>query len=155
MLVGHGFSLLLLITLLSGWGSSRGWVSVPAHIQLSFAATLGVLFAQTMTVLHLLSVRKRLLQVCRDDSLKPDLLRDMPSTASFLPAAALASATLMAAFVIGGGAHTGVLRPGVHGLTSLLALALQSWSLMQETRALRAMGGAVEAVEGALERLGG
>ncbi len=129
-------TLLLTVDVALGWGASQGWVSTPTHINLSFVAAIAVLFSQAMLLFYLMGSARRVRQVAREKKLAPELTADLPPARTVLPVAGMTLLTVMAAFVLGGGAHTGTVPPWVHGWLAVGAVILQGWSTGQELRAL-------------------
>ncbi len=142
-------TLLLMLDVALGWGASLGWVSTPAHINLSFVAAIGVLFSQAMLLFYVVGSARRVRQVAREKKLPSDMAAGLPAARTVLPVASLALLAVIAAFVLGGGTHTGVVPPWVHGWVAVLAVMLQGWSTWQELVAL----GRLEQTIGKVEQL--
>jgi hypothetical protein len=138
---------LLLVNLLTGWATSLRWISAPTHINLSFAAAIAVLFSQAMLLSYLVGSGRRVRQVVRENRLQPELASGLPPSRSVLPVAALAILSVMAAFILGGGAHTGAMPPALHGWVAVLSVVLQSWSMWQELVALSLLEQTIQKVE--------
>jgi len=145
-------TLLVTLDLALGWGASRGWVSAPTHINLSFVAAISVLFSQAMLLSYLVGSARRVRQVAREKKLAPELVAGLPPARTVLPVASLALLTVMAAFILGGGAHTGAVAPWVHGWLAVLAVMLQGWSTWQELVALALLEQTIRKVEEVLPR---
>ena len=145
------FSGLLLANLGIGWFVSHGGVSSTFHINVSFVTTIGVLFSQAMVLFYLLGSVRRVRQVTREKKLDPALSKNLPAARAFLPVACFAILAVMAAFILGGGAHTGVVSAALHGWLSLDAAALQTWSLMQQIAALRTLERTIQSIEPLLD----
>ncbi len=142
-------TLLLTLDVALRWGASLGWVSTPVHINLSFVAAIGVLFAQAMLLFYVVGTARRVRQMARDNNLPPEMAAGLPAARTVLPVASLALLAVIAAFVLGGGTHTGVVPPWVHGWVAVLAVILQGWSTWQELMAL----GRLEQTIGKVEEL--
>jgi hypothetical protein len=140
-------SVLLAVNLLLGWATSLRWISAPAHINLSFVAAIAVLFSQAMLLFYLVGSGRRVRQVLRERKLAPELADGLPPARSVLPVAALAILAVMAAFILGGGAHTGAVPPALHGWIALGSVILQCWSMWQELVALSRLEQTIQAVE--------
>jgi hypothetical protein len=145
-------TLFLLANLALGWGASQGWVSAPPHINFSFVAAISVLFSQAMLLFYLVGSARRVRQAARENNLASELVVGLPPALSVLPVSSLALLTVMGAFVLGGGAHTGTIAPWVHGWVALLSVFLQGWSTWQELVALGCLEQTIGKVEEALPR---
>jgi hypothetical protein len=111
-------------------------VSSPTHINFSFVAAIGVLFSQAMLLFYVVGSARRVRQVAREKKLPPEMTLGLPAARTVLPVASLALLAVIAGFVLGGGAHTGMVAPWVHGWVAVLSVVLQGWSTWQEIVAL-------------------
>ncbi len=145
------FTALLITNLGIGWFVSHGSVTSTFHINISFVATIGVLFSQAMMLFFILGSIRRVRQVSREHKLDPALSENLPAARSVLPVACFAILSVMTAFIVGGGAHTRVIAPALHGWLSLVAVALQVWSVLQQLGALSTLEKNIQSIEAVLD----
>lgn len=145
------FTLLLIANLGFGWFVSHGSIATTFHINVSFVATIGVLFTQAMMLFYLLGSVRRVRKVSREKGIDPALGQNLPAARRVLPVACCAILAVMAAFILGGGAHTRVVAPAVHGWLAVVAVALQVWSVLQQIGALRTLEEIIQSIEAMLD----
>ncbi len=137
---------LLFLSLLLGYAARLSWASPLLHVDFSMAATLAVLLHQSWSLFYLLGVTRRIRQLATEEPLRN--IRPLPSLPrSLAPLGVAATASTMGAFLLGAGAHTGVVDPALHGLTAVLAVGLQWSSATQEARSLAAISAVIREVE--------
>jgi hypothetical protein len=125
-----GFLFLASIVLLGwitfeGYRTAAGTLSAGAHIRFALFGMVIVLFTHTMTLFYFVGTGSRIKKVVRDYALPPALLeRTRHFKARLFPWLTFTPLVTMAAFIIGGGAHTHVLPGWIHGALALLALGM-------------------------------
>ena len=108
-----------------GYRTSAGALPASAHIRFALFAIVIVLFTQTMTLFYFVGTGSRIKKVVQRYRLAPAFVeRTRLLKARLFPWLTFTPLVSMAAFVIGGGAHTRILPGWLHGLLALLALVM-------------------------------
>ena len=108
-----------------GYRTSMGSLAASAHIRFALFAIVVVLFTQTMTLFYFVGTGSRIKKVAQRYRLATSFVeRTRRLKARLFPWLTFTPLVTMAAFIIGGGAHTRVLPGWLHGLLALLALAM-------------------------------
>ena len=108
-----------------GYRTSAGAVDPGTHIRFALFGIVVALFTQTMTLFYFVGTGSRIKKVVRAHGLDPGLVgRTVRFKARLFPWLTFTPLATMAAFIIGGGAHTRVVPAWVHGGLALLALGM-------------------------------
>jgi hypothetical protein len=110
-----------------GWAASRGWISIPSHVGLAIPFTLLSIFTHAIIMFYFIGTGSRIKEVVKEFHLDVELYRrTLPFKAKVFPLSMLTMALIMAAYILGGGAHTHFqwTPPWLHGWTALAAAAL-------------------------------
>ncbi len=108
-----------------GYRTSAGGLAASAHIRFALFGIVVVLFTQTMTLFYFVGTGSRIKKVVQRYRLAASFVeRTRLLKARLFPWLTFTPLVTMAAFIIGGGAHTHVLPAWIHGLLALLALAM-------------------------------
>lgn len=145
---------LLVLSGALGLAETHGAVATMTHIYAGMGAVVGVLFSQSVAMVFFLGIARRLRDLASSRASVRRLLGERPLPRSPVPISAAAVAAVMAAFILGGGAHTRVLSVHLHGGIAVFAVALQGAALVAQRRAFRtyaAIVGGVEARVGTLD----
>ena len=117
--------LLLGFVTYDGYRTAAGNPSVVAHIRFALFAIVIVLFTHTMTLFYFVGTGSRIKKVVAQFALPPALVeRTRIYKARLFPWLTFTPLVTMAAFIIGGGAHTRMIPGWVHGALALLALGM-------------------------------
>ena len=125
-----GFLFLSTVVLLGwityqGFRTSAGALDAGGHIRFALFGIVVVLFTHTMTLFYFVGTGSRIKKVVQHFGIRPDLFaRTRRFKARLFPWLTFTPLVTMAAFILGGGAHTRVLPGWVHGGLALLALAM-------------------------------
>jgi hypothetical protein len=110
---------------LQGFRTSLGTLSAAAHIRFALFGIIVVLFTQTMTLFYFVGTGSRIKKVVGEYGLDPALVaRTVRFKARLFPWLTFTPLATMAAFIVGGGAHTRALPAWLHGGLALLALGM-------------------------------
>jgi hypothetical protein len=128
-----------------GFLTSGGTLDAGRHIRLALFGMVVVLFTDTMTLFYFVGTGSRIKKVVQDYGLPPDLVgATRRFKARLFPWLTFTPLVTMAAFIIGGGAHTRVLPGWVHGGLALVALGM---NLVTSVVALVCIGENVELID--------
>jgi hypothetical protein len=123
--------LFLASVLLLGWVTYQGYqtsigaLNAGAHIRFALFGIVIVLFTHTMTLFYFVGTGSRIKKVVTRYGLGAVLVeRTRRFKARLFPWLTFTPLVTMAAFIIGGGAHTRVVPGWVHGSLALLALGM-------------------------------
>src|SRR5256712_9891902 len=125
-----GFLSLASVTLIvrityEGFRVSAGALGAGAHIRFALFGIVIVLFTHTMTLFYFVGTGSRIKKIVREYGLSVSLVdRTRRFKARLFPWLTFTPLVTMAAFIIGGGAHTRVIPGWVHGVLALLALGM-------------------------------
>src|SRR5437867_10471144 len=125
-----GFLFLASVVLLTwmtydGCRTAAGTSSVVAHIRFALFGMVIVLFTHTMTLFYFVGTGSRIKKVVVQYELSPSLVeRTRTFKARLFPWLTFTPLVTMAAFIIGGGAHTRMIPGWVHGALALLAMGM-------------------------------
>jgi len=113
------------LTVLVAVASRLGWWSRPAHIPFAIASTVAVLFAHTMTTMHLVDVRKQTRELSQEHNLDVEFLRKATILLKwYTPMAWLVILLIVPGFILAGAAHTKIAPGFVHWLPVTVATVL-------------------------------
>jgi len=108
-----------------GYRTSMGSLAASAHIRFALFGIVVVLFTQTMTLFYFVGTGSRIKKVVQRYGLAASLVeRTRRLKARLFPWLTFTPLVTMAAFIVGGGAHTHALPAWMHGLLALIALAM-------------------------------
>ena len=110
-----------------GYAASRGWISIPSHISLAIPFTLMPIFTHAIIMFYFIGTGSRIKEVVKELKLDVELYRrTLPFKARVFPLSMLTMALIMAAYILGGGAHTHFrwTPSWLHGCLALVAAAL-------------------------------
>ena len=108
-----------------GYRTSMGSLAASAHIRFALFGIVVVLFTQTMTLFYFVGTGSRIKKVVQRYGLAASLVeRTRRLKARLFPWLTFTPLVTMAAFIVGGGAHTHALPGWMHGLLALIALAM-------------------------------
>ena len=108
-----------------GYCTSMGSLAASAHIRFALFGIVVVLFTQTMTLFYFVGTGSRIKKVVQRYGLAASLVeRTRRLKARLFPWLTFTPLVTMAAFIVGGGAHTHALPGWMHGLLALIALAM-------------------------------
>src|SRR5712692_6908132 len=128
-----------------GYRTSAGAVDPGTHIRFALFGIVVTLFTQTMTLFYFVGTGSRIRKVVREYGLDPTFLgRTARFKARLFPWLTFTPLVTMAAFILGGGAHTRTIPSWVHGGLALLALAM---TLVTATIAIQCIGENVVVIE--------
>jgi len=125
-----GFLSLASVTVLAwitydGFRVSSGALGAGAHIRFALFGIVIILFTHTMTLFYFVGTGSRIKKVVREHHLQVSLAdRTRRLKARLFPWLTFTPLVTMAAFIIGGGAHTRVVPGWVHGALALGALGM-------------------------------
>lgn len=125
-----GFLFLASVGLMSfvtyeGYRASAGALGASTHIRVALFGIVVVLFTQTMTLFYFVGTGSRIRKVVQQYRLAASyVMRTRLLKSRLFPWLTFTPLVTMAAFILGGGAHTRVLPGWVHGSLALLALAM-------------------------------
>jgi hypothetical protein len=125
-----GFLFLASVVLLGwatyqGFRTSSGALNAGAHIRFALFGIVIVLFTHTMTLFYFVGTGSRIKKIVTRYGLGAPLVeRTRRFKARLFPWLTFTPLVTMAAFIIGGGAHTRVIPGWVHGSVALLALGM-------------------------------
>lgn len=145
-----GFLMLATVILIGqitydGYRTSGGQVQPRDHIRYALFGMVVALFTHTMTLFYFVGTGSRIKKVVREYDLPPDLHgRTLVFKSRLFPWLTFTPLVTMAAFIIGGGAHTRVLPAWVHGGLAVLALGM---NLVTAIIAVRCIGENVALIE--------
>ena len=128
-----------------GYRTSSGAIDAGAHIRFALFTIVVALFTHTMTLFYFVGTGSRIKKVVREHRLQESLHgRTLGFKSRLFPWLTFTPLVTMAAFIIGGGAHTRVLPAWVHGGLALLALAM---NLVTTVVSIRCIGGNVALID--------
>lgn len=108
-----------------GYRTSAGALEPRAHIGLALFGIVVILFTQTMCLFYFVGTGSRIKKVVHQYALRPDFVhRTVRFKARLFPWLTFTPLVTMAAFIIGGGAHTRMVPAWVHGGLALLSLGM-------------------------------
>jgi hypothetical protein len=125
-----GFLFLATVALLcfityEGFRTSAGTLDAGAHIRLALFGMVVTLFTQTMTLFYFVGTGSRIKKVVREYALDAGYVgRTVRFKARLFPWLTFTPLVTMAAFILGGGAHTRAVPAWIHGGLALLCLGM-------------------------------
>jgi hypothetical protein len=138
-----GFLFLATLVLLGwvtyqGYLTSAGGLDAGVHIRLALLGIVVALFTHTMTLFYFVGTGSRIKKVVKEYSLEGTLVeRTRRFKASLFPWLTYTPLATMAAFIVGGAAHTRVWPGWIHGALAVAALAM---NLVCAVVAIRCIG---------------
>ena len=123
------------VVVLMGWFVSRGWLSVPTHVQWSIPITLLSIFTHAIIMFYFIGTGSRIKEVVKELKLDAQLYRrTLPFKARVFPLSMLTMGAVMGSYIIGGGTHTHFpwTPPWLHGLLALAAALLNGLLALRE-----------------------
>ena len=117
-------ALLFPVVVAMGWAASSGWMSIPSHVSWSIPITLLSIFTHAIIMFYFIGTGSRIKEVVKEFKLDTALYRrTLEFKARVFPMSMLTMGLVMAAYIIGGGAHTHFrwTPAWLHGLLSLAA----------------------------------
>ncbi|MFQ5877913.1 MAG: hypothetical protein ACE5JH_09545 [Acidobacteriota bacterium] len=145
-----GFLFLATIALLGwtvyqGFRTTSGALDAGTHIRFALFGIVVVLFTHTMALFYFVGTGSRIKKVVARYRLRAEFVeRTRTLKARLFPWLTACPLVTMAAFIIGGGAHTRALPPWMHGGLALAALGL---NLTTAAIALRCIGENVQLID--------
>ena len=108
-----------------GYRTSVGTLGAGAHIRFALFGIVIVLFTHTMTLFYFVGTGSRIRKVVQQYGLPRSLVdRTRRFKARLFPWLTFTPLVTMAAFIIGGGAHTRMVPAWMHGTLALVALGM-------------------------------
>ncbi len=117
-------ALLFPVLVVMGWAASSGWMSIPSHVKWAIPITLLSIFTHAIIMFYFIGTGSRIKEVVKEFRLEAGLYRrTLEFKARVFPMSMLTMGLVMAAYIIGGGAHTHFrwTPPWLHGLLALAA----------------------------------
>jgi hypothetical protein len=118
-----------------GWAVSRGWVSLPAHVGWSIPVTLLSIFTHAIIMFYFIGTGSRIKEVVKEFRLDASLYRrTLAFKSRVFPLSMLTMTLIMAAYILGGGAHTHFrwTPAWLHGILGVLAAAFNGVLAVRE-----------------------
>jgi len=116
---------------LMGWMVHQGYraaadpLGAAAHIRFALFGLVVILFTHTMTMFYFVGTGSRIKKVVQEHGLRPDLYRRTLAFKSRLfPWLTFTPLLTMAAFIVGGAAHTRIWPSWIHGGLALVSLGM-------------------------------
>lgn len=156
-----GFLFLATVALLAwityeGFRTSAGSLGAGSHIRFALFGIVVILFTYAMTLFYFVGTGSRIKKVVREYGLSGDLAeRTRHFKSQLFPWLTFTPLVIMAAFIIGGGAHTRVIPGWAHGSLALVGLGMH---LVTAFLAIRSIGENVvliDAIDAALPETAG
>ena len=128
-----------------GYRTASGALPAGPHIRFALFGIVVALFTHTMTLFYFVGTGSRIKKVVAEYGLPAALVhRTRGFKARLFPWLTFTPLLTMAAFILGGGAHTGILPGWVHGSLAVAALLANGVSLFL---ALRCIGENVQLID--------
>ena len=128
-----------------GYRTASGAVPAGPHIRFALFGIVVALFTHTMTLFYFVGTGSRIRKVVTEYGLAPELtLRTRRLKSRLFPWLTFTPLLTMAAFILGGGAHTGVIPGWAHGVPALLALVA---NVMTAVMAIRCLGDNIQLID--------
>jgi len=116
---------LLALVTYQGYRTSAGALEARAHITWALFGIVVVLFTHTMSLFYFVGTGSRIKKVVAEYALTTEYVRrTVRFKARLFPWLTFTPLVTMAAFIIGGGAHTRLVPAWVHGGLAVLALGM-------------------------------
>ena len=139
-----------------GYRTAAGAKAAAAHIRFALFGMVIVLFTHTMTLFYFVGTGSRIKKVVREHALPEALVdRTRRMKARLFPWLTFTPLVTMAAFIIGGGAHTRVIPGWVHGALALLALGMNLVTAVLAVVCISDNVVLIEEIDGALPETAG
>ncbi len=121
-----------------GYSTSAGALGAARHIRFAIFGIVVILFTQTMSLFYFVGTGSRIKKVVQEYGLDPGFYaRTLRFKARLFPWLTFTPLVTMAAFILGGGAHTRMLPAWIHGGLAYLALGM---NLVTTILALQCIG---------------
>ena len=120
-------ALLFPVLVAMGWAASRGWTTIPAHVQWAIPITLLSIFTHAIIMFYFIGTGSRIKEVVKEFKLDAGLYRrTLEFKSRVFPMSMLTMGLVMASYIVGGGAHTHFrwTPAWLHGLLALAAAIL-------------------------------
>ena len=138
-------------TTLEGYRASAGTIDAGTHIRFALFAIVVVLFTHTMTLFYFVGTGSRIKKVVGEYRLEPAFYaRTKVFKSRLFPWLTFTPIVTMAAFILGGGAHTRVLPGWVHGGLALMAFGMNLISAAVAVRCIGENVALIDAIDAAL-----
>jgi ABC-type transport system involved in cytochrome c biogenesis permease subunit len=139
-----------------GYRSSSGSLNVSTHIRFALYGIVIVLFTHTMSLFYFVGTGSRIKKVVKEYALPQELVdRTRRIKARLFPWLTFTPLVTMAAFIIGGGAHTHAIPAWVHGVLALLALGMNLTTAVLAVVCISDNVVLIEEIDGALPESAG
>ena len=110
---------------IQGYRVSSGTLGAGPHIRFALFALMVILFTHTMTMFYFVGTGSRIKKVVREFALPADFhQRTVVIKSRLFPWLTFTPLATMAAFIVGGAAHTRVWPAWIHGSLALLSLGM-------------------------------
>ena len=108
-----------------GYRTAAGLEGAAGHIRFSLFGLVVILFTHTMTLFYFVGTGSRIKKVVHEYGLAPDLFRrTLAFKARLFPWLTFTPLVTMAAFIVGGAAHTKIWPSWIHGSLALVSLGM-------------------------------
>lgn len=136
---------LLAVMTFQGYSTSAGTLGAARHIRFAIFGIVVILFTQTMSLFYFVGTGSRIKKVVQEYGLDPGFYaRTVRFKARLFPWLTFTPLVTMAAFIIGGGAHTRMIPAWIHGGLAYLALGM---NIVTTILALQCIGGNVMLID--------
>jgi hypothetical protein len=116
---------LLAWMVLQGYRVGAGAGGAASHIRFALFGLVVILFTHTMTLFYFVGTGSRIKKVVQEHGLAPELFRrTLAFKARLFPWLTFTPLVTMAAFIVGGAAHTRIWPAWIHGALALLSLGM-------------------------------
>ena len=116
---------LLIWMVVQGYRTASGQLGAASHIRFALFGLIVILFTHTMTMFYFVGTGSRIKKVVREYRLEPGLFqRTLSFKARLFPWLTFTPLVTMAAFIVGGAAHTHVWPSWIHGALALASLEM-------------------------------
>jgi len=130
---------------LQGYRTTSGAAGPASHIRLALFGLVVILFTHTMTLFYFVGTGSRIKKVVQEYALAPELFRrTLALKADLFPWLTFTPLVTMAAFIVGGAAHTRIWPSWIHGGLALVCLGM---NLVTGAIALRSIARNVVLIE--------
>jgi hypothetical protein len=118
-------NVLLVWMVVQGYRAGSGAGAAAAHIRFALFGLVVILFTHTMTLFYFVGTGSRIKKVVREHGLAPDLFRrTLAFKGRLFPWLTFTPLVTMAAFIVGGAAHTRIWPSWIHGGLALVSLGM-------------------------------
>ncbi len=118
-------SVLFTVIVVQGFRTAAAAVPAGSHIRFSLFGLVVILFTHTMTLFYFVGTGSRIKKVVQEYRLEPELFRrTLRFKARLFPWLTFTPLLTMAAFIVGGAAHTHIWPSWIHGGLAMVSLAM-------------------------------